>query len=598
MIKKLLKLFTQKERKKVYLLLGMMVVSSIIEVAGVASIMPFLSILTNPEIIHDNKILNWLYQMLGFQSNNRFLVFTGIVVLVILVISNLLVFLNNWGLQRFAWMRSYTVSRRLLINYLYQPYEFFLNQNSTNLGKNILSEVQVVVKGVVVPMLEIFSRGVVAIFIFVLLVAVEPVLAFSLIAILGGAYMLTYRFIKQGLVNKGKKRFKLNADQYKAVNETFGDIKLLKLMGYEKYFVKSYSKPAMEYSKINIITQVLSSIPRYIIEIVAFGGIIVVILYLLVTGRGLEEFLPLIGLYVFATYRLLPSIQQIFSSTAIIRFNSQGLDNLYSDFSTYNNLEDIPVKKDIEPLPFKKQLEFSNICFSYPETNKVLIKDLNVKVDFNTSVAFVGVTGAGKTTIANIILGLLKPDFGRISVDGVEINDDNVSAWQRNLGYIPQDIYLHDNSIKRNIAFGIPDHMIDMESLIRAAKIANINDFIENDLPDKYDTIVGERGVKLSGGQRQRIGIARAVYHNPSVLILDEATSALDNATEKEVFAAIQNLAKTKTLIIIAHRLTTIQDCDTIYVMDNGRIVGSGKYEELISSNNTFKKIAGKQLKK
>jgi ATP-binding cassette, subfamily B, bacterial PglK len=598
MIRKLLKLFTIKERRKLYLLFGIMVVSSIIEVAGIASIMPFLSVLTNPSTIQDNKILSWLYSSFGFQSTNRFLIFTGVVVLVILIISNLFIFLTNWGLQRFSWMRSYTVSRRLLLNYLYQPYKFFLNQSSVNLGKNILSEIHVVVKGVVVPLLEIFSRGIVALFIFALLIAVEPVLAFSLVVILGGAYALTYRLIKQGLINRGKKRFKLNAEQFKAVNETFGDIKMLKLMGYEKYFLKRYSKPALEYSKINVMTQLIGSIPRYIIEIIAFGGVIVVILYLLATGKGLEEFLPLIGVYIFSIYRLLPSIQAIFSNSAAIRFNSQGLDILYDDFSTYNKLEDIPEKKNVKPMPFIREIEFKNIYFSYPGINKHFIKDLNIKIRANTSVAFVGATGAGKTTFANIVLGLLRPDSGKINVDGIELTDDNISSWQKNLGYIPQDIYMQDNTVKRNITFGVPEHMINMGAVTNAAKIANIHDFIENELPDKYDTIVGERGIRLSGGQRQRIGIARAIYHNPSVLVLDEATSSLDSATEKDVFKAIENIAKTKTLIMIAHRLTTIQNCDVIYVMENGKIVGSGKYDQLLESNDVFKKIAGKLTRK
>jgi ATP-binding cassette, subfamily B, bacterial PglK len=598
MIKKLLKLFTSRERKRLFLLLGIMVISSVIEVAGIASIMPFLSVLTDPGIIQDNKILHWFYKFLGFQSDNRFLIFIGIAVLVILVLSNLLVFLTNWGLQRFSWMRSYSLSRKLLFNYLNQPYRFFLNQNSIILGKNILSEIQVVVKGVVVPIMTIFSRGVVTLFIFILLLLVEPILAVSLLVILGGAYILTYRIIKKGLVTRGKERYKYNSEQYQAINETFGDIKLLKLMGYEKYFIKRYSRAASGFARTNAITQVIGLIPRYIIEIIAFGGIIVVILYLLATGNGFEEFLPLIGVYVFASYRLLPSIQGIFSNSASIRFNTQALDSLYNDFSDYNKSDDIQKRKEIEPLPFRKELKFANINFSYPEANKPFIKDFNVTISANTSVAFVGATGAGKTTIANIMLGLLRPDSGRMIIDGIYIDDDNVSAWQKNLGYIPQDIYLHDASIKRNITYGIPDYMIDMDALIQSAKIANIHDFIENELPDKYDTIVGERGIRLSGGQRQRIGIARAVYHNPSVLVLDEATSALDGATEKDVFKAIENIARTKTLIIIAHRLTTIQNCDVIYVMENGSIAGSGKYDQLIESSAVFRKIAGKLIKK
>jgi len=598
MIKKILKLLTERERKRLFMLFGVMMISAIVEVAGIASIMPFLALITNPDMIQDNKILNYFYTVLNFKSTNSYLIFIGAIVLVILIVSNLLVFVTQWGLARFSWMRSHSVSRRLLYNYLYQPYKFFLNQNTSLLGKNILSEVSLVVKGVFIPLLEIFSRGIVTLFIFTMLVTVEPILAFSLIFILGGAYILTYRLIKQKLNIRGKIRHRSNAERFKAINEAFGDIKLVKLMGYENFFIKRYSKPSDEHAKVNATTQIIELIPRYIMEILAFGGIIIVVLYLLATGKGLGEFLPIIGLYAFSMYRLLPSIQLIFSGTATIRFNLKGLDALYYDMYSFNNVEVDASNRTIEAISFRKELKFEDITFIYPEANKPIIKDLSIKININTSVAFVGATGAGKTTVANIILGLLKPYSGRITVDGIEINDENLRSWQMNLGYIPQDIYLQDDTIMRNITFGIPDHKVDMDSVIQAAKIANIHDFIVNQLPDKYDTIVGERGARLSGGQRQRIGIARAIYRNPGVLVLDEATSALDGATEKEVFKAIENIAKTKTLIIIAHRLTTIQDCDVIYVMDNGNIVGEGTYDYLMKTNKVFRKIAGKISKK
>ncbi len=600
MIKKVLKLLTSRERKRLSLLLGVIIVSSIIEVAGIASILPFLSLIANPDLIQDNRYLNFLYTSLNFQSTNRYLIFIGVLVLVILIISNLLIFLTRWGEARFSWMRSHFISRRLLSRYLYQPYKFFLNQNTSILGKNILSESQVVAKGVIMPLLEIFSRGIVAIFIFIMLIIVEPLLALSLIFVLGGAYVFTYRLTKQRLVIKGEKRYQTNTERFKAINEAFGDVKQVKLMGYENFFIKSYSKPSIENAKHTATAQIIGQIPKYIIEIIAFSGIIVVVLYLLAIDRSFEKFLPLMGLYAFSVYRLLPALQAIFAEIAAIRFNTKGLNALYEDMYSFGDRVDIgvPDKTKMNLLPFKKELELKNITFSYSESNKPVIRDLNIKIDVNTSVAFAGATGAGKTTIANIILGLLRPDSGRIVIDGIEITDENLVSWQRNLGYIPQDIYLQDDTVIRNITFGIPDNKIDMDSVIRSAKIANIHDFIMEQLPDQYDTVVGERGARLSGGQRQRIGIARALYHDPGVLVLDEATSALDGATEKEVFKAIENIAKTKTLIIIAHRLTTIQGCDVIYVMEKGSIVGRGKYDELIKSNKSFKKIAGIIYKK
>jgi ABC-type multidrug transport system fused ATPase/permease subunit len=442
--------------------------------------------------------------------------------------------------------------------------------------------------------LGIFSRGFVAILIFIMLGISNPILALSLIFVLGGTYVAIHRLIKNKLYIIGNRRFQANAEQFKSINEAFGDIKQIKLKGRENFFIKRFSKLSFEVAKTNAANQIMGQAPRYILEVIAFGGVIVVILYLLATGRGFQDFLPLIGLYAFSTYRLIPALQVIFSGVSNIRFNTQSFDELYKDILSFNNKTIIPVidKNKIKQLSFKKDIKLDDITYSYPETHKPIINNLNITINVNTSIAFVGATGAGKTTIANIILGLLQPDTGKILVDGKEINDENLPYWQRNLGYIPQDIYLQDDTVRRNIAFGITDDETDMDSVINSAKIANIHDFIMEQLPDKYETVIGEKGIRLSGGQRQRIGIARAIYDDPGVLVLDEATSALDVGTENEVFKAIENIAKTKTLIIIAHRLTTIQGCDIIYVLENGTIVGAGKYNDLMKSNKSFRKIA------
>jgi ATP-binding cassette, subfamily B, bacterial PglK len=596
--KKILKLLTRSERKKLYILCGIITVSGVIEVAGIVSIMPFLSLITNPGVIQENQILNWFYTNLGFQSTNRFLIFAGIVVLIILILSNSIAFLALWGLLRFTWMRTYSFSKRLLISYIYQPYVFFLNKNTSLLGKNILSEVGTAIVGVIIPLMETFTRGLVVFFIFIMLIIVDPVLALTSITILGGVYVLIYRLIKNKLQLIGKGRYRTNAERYKVISESFGGIKQLKLLGCEEAFVKNFSNSSLEYVKYNTTNQVISQIPRYIMEIIAFGGVIIVVLYLLITGSGFDDFLPLIGLYAFAIYRLMPSLQAVFKGVTTLRFNAPALDTLYEDINSfgdkYNNLS---INRDeIEPLSLKREIKFEGITFFYPNTRKPVINDLNLKIDCNTSVAFVGETGAGKTTIADLVLGLLKPYKGRILIDDIEITDKNIRSWQSNLGYIPQDIYLQDDTIARNIAFGIIDEEIDMKNVKKAAVIANIDDFIVKELPEKYDTIVGERGIRLSGGQRQRLGIARALYRDPEVLVLDEATSALDGRTEKEVYKAIQNIAKTKTLIIIAHRLTTVQECDIIYVIHNGKIVGTGKYEDLLESNKIFRKMAKAHL--
>jgi len=597
-IKQVLELLTRRERRRLYLLFLAMIISGIIEVVGIASIMPFLSLITNPGLVQDNQILNWFFTTLDFQSTNRFLILIGSMVLTILIVSNLLVLFTRWGLSRFSWMRNYTISRRLLEHYLYQQYVFFLNQNTSVLGKNILSEVQQAITGVVIPLLEIFSSGIAALFIFVMLVVIDPILALSILIVLGGAYIYIFKLVKPKLSTYGKIRVKTNAERYKVINEAFGDIKLLKLTGSENFFLNNYSKPSADFAKVHAASKVIGEIPHYIMEIIAFGGIIILVLYLLATGRGFQKFLPLIGIYAFAAYRLMPSLQKIFISITNLRFSVNALNILYKDMNYFNNtlIHSTLDRRKTKPLKLRKELKLEGITFIYPETHKPVLDNINLKIDINTSVAFVGATGAGKTTIANIILGLLRPDKGRILVDGVEITDKNLYGWQKTLGYIPQDIYLQDDTVAQNIAYGVQDDDIVMDAVKHAARVANIDDFVVKELPYGYKTVIGERGIRLSGGQRQRIGIARTLYHNPDVLVLDEATSALDGATEMEVFKAIENIAKTKTLIIIAHRHTTIQDCDVIYVLRDGKIIGQGKYQELMESNTEFRKMARAHL--
>ena len=591
--KKILKLMDKRERKRLYILFLVMSVSGLVEVAGIASILPFLSLITNPALINDNRILNWLYTILNFQSPNKFLVFIGFMVLLVLIVSNILVVATMWGAARFTSMRNFTISKRLLSRYLYQPYVFFLNKNTTELGKNILSEVGAVTAALV-QLMQIISSGIIALFIFAMLIAVEPILSLSVMVILGVAYVSIYRMVKKKISNIGKIRFDANTELYKVVNEAFGGIKQLKLLGFEEVFINRYSKPAFEYAKVSASNQIISRTPRYIMEVVAIGGIVSVVLYLLAFDRGFNDILPIIGLFAFAAYRIMPALQNIFASATALRFYTPALDVLYKDMGSLEDKSHTTTyyKKKSLPLSLQKELKLEEITFSYLGNRKPVIDNLNIKIDSNTSVAFVGKTGVGKTTIADIILGLLRPTSGRMLVDGEEITNDNLHCWQKNLGYIPQDIYLLDDSIARNIAFGVPDEKIDMNIVKSAAQIANIHNFVTEELPNEYQTEVGERGIRLSGGQRQRIGIARALYHNPGVLVLDEATSALDGATEKEVFEAIDNVAQTKTLIIIAHRLTTIRGCDVIYVMKDSKIVGQGKYEELMESNIEFRNMA------
>jgi ATP-binding cassette, subfamily B, bacterial PglK len=331
--------------------------------------------------------------------------------------------------------------------------------------------------------------------------------------------------------------------------------------------------------------ETLSNSPRYVLDTIAFGTILTIMIVLYT--QDASQVIPVVGVYAFAGYRLMPALQQIYRHVTKARFHTSVLATVKQDLENSS----VTFPDEVQRLKFEDRLELTNIAFKYPTAKEDLLKNLSLTVKRNSSVAFVGSTGSGKTTIVDILLGLLPPDQGQILVDGIPLTKDNLRNWQANLGYVPQTIFLSDGTIAQNIAFGVGQDSLDMNAVIQAAKIANLHEFVET-LPDGYNTLVGERGVRLSGGQRQRIGIARALYHDPSVLILDEATSALDNVTEEAVFQAIKNVMGKKTVVMIAHRISTVRECDTIFVLEKGQIVSQGSYQSLLGSSRQFQALA------
>lgn len=591
-LRKVLGLLTPGERRRLWLVFAGVLAAAILETAGVASVLPFLTVIANPDAVQDNALLHWLFTALGFTSVNWFLLFLGSLTLGVLVLSNALRALVSWGMLRFIWMRNHSLSLRLLDSYLHRPYTFFLTENTAILGQNILAQALNIVTGVLQQLLEMIARALVLLFLIVLVIIVNPVLALVVAVSIGVLYGAIYLFLQRKLTRIGKKSLEANAGRFKSTSEAFGGIKWVKLMGGEATFMRRYAAHSYQYSNCNATAGVVSIIPRYALETVAFGGIILVVLYLLATGSDLAQVLPLAGLFTFAGYRMMPAVQQIFYGATQLRFNLAALDTLHEALQAGAATAGHHDSRDIQPLPFKDRLELHGITFRYPGSGETVIPDLSLTIKAGSSIAFAGKTGSGKTTISDIILGLLPPAEGSMRVDGVEIGPENLRRWQRNLGYVPQDIYLQDDTVASNIAFSIAEEKVDMEAVERAARIANIHDFIVGELPNGYSTMVGERGVRLSGGERQRVGIARALYHDPAVLVLDEATSALDGATEKAVFTAIENVARVKTLVIIAHRLTTVRRCDVVYLIDDGRIIARGTYDELIESNAKFQEMA------
>ena len=588
-LNKLLFLLSLHELKNAILLMVMVLVMAILEMIGVVSILPFIAVLMNPDLIDTNIVLNTAFKIsnvLGIETKKSFLFLLGIFVFLIFIITLTFKFLTFYVQLRFTSSLNYKIAKRFLEGYLHQPYSWFLNRHSADLGKNILSEINFIISQGINPMINLIKQSLVAFALLIMLFFVDPILTLVVGLIFSLSYSLIYVIIKKIMSSKGKERLEANKWIFTYISEAFGAIKEIKVSGQEQTYIKKFSKPSKTLSRITVLAGVINHLPRVLLEAITFGGMLLVILYLMLQRGNFYTALPIIALYAYAGYRLMPSIQQIYTSVLTLRFVGPALDALHKDLKSLKSLN---LKQNQDILSLKKNITLKNVNFNYPNTSRTALKDIQFSIYAKTKVGIVGTTGSGKTTTVDIILGLLEAQQGTLEVDGIEINKSNSRDWQRSIGYVPQHIFLSDDSIAANIAFGIEHEQINYKAVERAAKIAMLHEFVTSELPQKYLTTIGERGVRLSGGQRQRIGIARALYHNPQVLILDEATSALDNNTEKQVMNEIKKLEKNITIVMIAHRLSTVRECDSIILLDKGEIKGQGTFEELVNKNDDFK---------
>jgi ABC-type multidrug transport system fused ATPase/permease subunit len=590
--RKLIALFTTPERRRLYLILGLIVLMALVDVAGIASVMPFLSVVSDPEIVHTNDYLSTAYAYAGSTNERDFLLLLGAGVLGLLVASNVLRSVTTWLLLRFVWRRNHTLSRRLLSNYLAQPYLFFTTVNTAELSKNILTEVEEVISELLVPAMQGTAKAVVVVFILGLLIWIDPLMAVFVSLVLGGTYGAIYVIIRRRMSRSGRQRLIANQERFKIAAEAFGGIKDLKILGKEATAVEKYSRSSLRYVDAHADRLIFSQLPRNILEVIAFGGIMVILLVLLATRDNLNNVIPLVGLYAFAGYRLMPSLQTIFATFTKVRYNREALDALHHELSGFSDTAPPVLTAANETLELREALEVRDLQFQYPSSSELTLRSVSLKIEAHSSVGLIGATGSGKTTLLNLLLGLFQPKQGELLLDGVRLSPSNIGRWQNALGFVPQEVFLADDTVASNIAFGLSENEINMATVRHAAKVAEIDCFVRGELPQGYQTMVGERGVRLSGGQRQRIGLARALYRNPSVLILDEATSALDGITEQKIMKSIDELKQDKTIIMIAHRLTTLKDCDVIYLLEEGAVVAKGSYEQLMAENEVFRQMA------
>lgn len=591
LVSKMYSFFDKKDKKIFLTLLFSFFFLGLIEMMSVASIAPFVAVVSRPEMITSNYYLSKIYHYFSFTNEKQFILFSGGLVFAFLVLGNIFSIATQLGLIHFGFSQCHKISTRMLKQYLLQPYSFYLNQNRSDITKNILSDVYKVVTGILINGMQSITKLIVVLFIFALLLAINWSLALFVGGVLGGAYAIFYVLLSKKLSAYGARASIINGKQYQVVTETLGAIKELKVLGREEAFLEQFRVVSSQYAKAESASAIAPQATRYIIETIAFGGILLIVLYLMNVKNDISQVLPLLALYALAGYRLLPPMQQIFVGLSLAKFYSTSLNIVYKVLHDKNS----GLKwngKHFCPLLFNDNITLDNVSYQYPQSDKFVLNNISLFIPKNTTIGLVGETGSGKTTCVDILLGLFEPTCGHVRIDGMPLSEDKTGGWHKNVGYVPQTIFLVDDTIKHNIAFGVRSEDIDQEAVVRAAELANIHDFIEGELPLGYNTEIGEGGIRLSGGQRQRIGIARALYHDPEVIVFDEATSALDGDTEQAIIQSINHLSRKKTIIIIAHRLSTVENCDQIFLFEKGKIIEQGTFSELIDKNEIFRKIA------
>ena len=581
---------TPGEKLKFGWLLFAILIMGFLEVVGIASILPFMQLLAEPNAIEKSSWLQWAYDYFQFDSHRSMLVGAGIGVIFLITVTNLFSAFTVWLQFKYSWQVAHDFGTRLLQAYLKKPYAYYLNKNTAELRAYLISEVSSLTSGVLIPLIEMLTKSVVSLVIFALLIWIDPKVALTMSAVLGGAYMLIY-YAQRGLLKRlGEHRITTNLLRYKNLAELLTGIKTVKVSGTQEFFYKRYETASQEFCDVQPKVSMMMAAPKYFLEIFAFGGILAVTLYLYTSGGNLQAALPRLSLYAVAGYRLLPALQRAFTAASRIKHNIPVLDKLHADL--YASLGISLTEGTVSaPLPFEEAIRLDNVAFHYENMPQMVLEDFNVEIKKGEIIAFVGSTGAGKTTLIDLFVGLLEPTGGRILIDAQPLIPQNQAAWQRQIAYVPQEVFLFDDTVARNIVIGQTDEKIDQKRLIEVTQMADIHDFIMNELPQGFDAQIGERGVRLSGGQRQRLGLARALYHQPSVLVLDEATSALDSITEKSIIDALKTLPDNMTILIIAHRLSTVRHADCIYLLEDGQIVDKGTYEQLQKSSGIFREM-------
>ena len=571
-MKSIVKAFSVLGKKNIGSLLFVLiqiVVGSILEMFGVTAILPLISLAVNPNKIYENDFLYGISKYVRFSDSYSYFVFLSIMLIFIYFVKNMYVIWMNNNIYKFAYKNQKELACRLLTSYLRQPYSFFVNHNSADFIRN-LNEDTIYFFETVIASLQFAAEIMVCAMLGITLLVMDTTLTLGMIIILLLFFLIVFRKLKRNLEKKGTRCRGYRAEMNKWILQATGGIKETKILEKEQFFIEKYEGLYNYFAEDYRRYKMYAFLPRPLMESVSVCALLLIVVIKIINGADMTVFVPILSVFAVAVFRMLPSFNRLATYVSQIMFNKASVEAIYNDLKEFETEEEFPIEEKIKDIPFNNEIRLKDICFRYPDAEEDVVSDVELVIPKGKSVAFIGASGAGKTTLADIILGVLSAQKGNILVDGQPI-DAMSREWHKKVGYIPQTIFLMDDTIRNNIAFGIESSKINESQLEKAIDGAQLKEFIDS-LPEGLNTEIGERGVRLSGGQRQRIGIARALYFNPEILVLDEATSALDNDTESAVMEAIDNLAGTKTLLIIAHRLTTIKNCDIVYEIKDKKV--------------------------